>query len=329
MVFTLFLLMLWDSTPHQDEKYTHQTKLSSVTEEEFKENTVPWVATWKDRAIQLFFFIVFFGWLRFLLLLMITILYVIIMLPVILFCNSPKICKYTVGPGIVITRIYFRFLFFFLGCFIIKKKGKLDPNARCIIYNHNTLIDGLLIYMYQPFKVIVLDKEKHVPIIGQILTSCGSVFVDRSKHGGLSKVITEYLSEKRDMPLSIAPEGRTNKGFFMLSFRTGAFIADAPIQPVTLRYRNFLPFGRTGIIWTYAQPLEWLIRVFSMPFCIVEMDFLPVVQGPEFYEKSPADKALYCNLLMANNLGVKASDRSTRYYYHDKNAKSQPQPQTN
>lgn len=48
--------MLWDSTPHYDEKYTHQTKLSSVTEEEFKENTVPWVATWKDRLIQLFFF---------------------------------------------------------------------------------------------------------------------------------------------------------------------------------------------------------------------------------------------------------------------------------
>lgn len=317
--------MLYDLTPHKDEKYSHQTKLSSVTDEEYAENTVPWVATWKDRLIQLFFFIVFFGWLRFLLLLMITIVYVIIMLPVILFCNNPKICKYTVGPGIVVTRIYFRFLFFFLGCFVIKRKGKLDPNARCIIYNHNTLIDGLLIYMLQPFRVIVLDQEKSTPIIGQILTACGSIFVGRSKHEGFSKVITNYLSEKRDMPLAIAPEGRTNKGFFMLSFRTGAFIADAPIQPVTLRYKNLLPFGRTGIIWTYAQPLEWLIRVFCMPACIVEMDFLPVVQGAEFYSKTPAEKALYCNLLMANHLQTKASDRSTRVYLRDNSKKEQHQ----
>lgn len=315
--------MLWGLTPIKDEKYTHQTKQSSITDDEFKENTVPWVATRKDRLIQLFFFIFFFGWLRFLILLAITFIYVIIMLPVIIFCKTEFIRKRIVGPGIFITRIYFRFLFFLLGCFIIKKKGKLDPNARCIIYNHHSLIDGLMIYMLQPFKIIVLGSEAQTPIIGQILTCANAIFVNRNKHEGLSKVITEYLSEKRDMPLAIAPEGRTEKGLAMLSFRTGAFIADAPIQPVTIRYKNLLPYGRTGITWTFAQPLEWLIRVFSMPACIVEMDFLPVVEGPEFYSKAPAEKALHCQLLMANHLGYLASDRSTRIYYKDKNSQQQ------
>lgn len=319
--------MLWESTPRYSEKYTHQTKLSSVTDEEFKENTIPWVATWKDRIIQLTFFIVFLGWLRLILLLAVTLIYVTIMSPVLIFYKRPSIIKRLYKPGVFVTRIYFRFLFFFLGCFVIKKKGKLDPNARCIIFNHHTLIDGLLIYMFQPFQVIGIEKLGRDPIIGQILTASGSIFVDRSKHEGLSKVITNYLSEKRDKPLAIASEGRTEKGLFMLAFRTGAFIADAPIQPVTLRFKNFLPYGRTGIIWTYAQPYEWLIRVLSMPACIVEIDFLPVLQGPEFYSKSPAEKANYTNLVMANHLGTLASDRSTRFYYHDQN-KPNHQPQT-
>lgn len=312
-------MKFWETTPRYDEKYTHQTKFSSVTDEEFEENTMPWVATWKDRLIQLFFFIIFLGWLRFICLLIVTFIYVIIMSPVLLFYNHPKIIKLLTVPGIFATRVYFRFLFFFLGVFYIKKTGSIDPRTRCIIFNHHTLIDGLLIYMYQPFKVIGIEKLGRDPIVGQILKAAGSIFIDRSKHGGVSHVITEYLSKKRDMPLAIAPEGRTEKGLFMLQFRTGAFIADAPIQPVTLQFKNFLPYGRTGIIWTYAQPFEWLIRLLSMPGCTVQVDFLPVIDNEEFYSKQPMEKALYCNLLMANHLGVKASDRSTRYYYKKPN----------
>lgn len=244
------------------------------------------------------------------------------MSPVLVFYKRPAIIKKLTVPGIFVTRVYFRFLFFFLGVYRIKKTGSLDPKTRCIIFNHHTLIDGLLIYMYHPFKVIGIEKLGRDPIVGEILTAAGSIFIDRSKHGGVSHVITEYLSKKRDQPLAIAPEGRTEKGLFMLQFRTGAFIADAPIQPVTLSFKNFLPYGRTGIIWTYAQPFEWIFRVLSMPGCSVQIDFLPVIDNAEFYAKQPMEKALYCNLLMANHLGVKASDRSTRYYYQN-----QQQPQ--
>ena len=58
-----------------------------------------------------------------------------------------------------------------------------------------------------------------------------------------------------------------------------------------------------------------------MPGCSVQIEFLPVIDNAEFYAKQPIEKALYCNLLMANHLGVKASDRSTRYY------RNQQQPQ--
>lgn len=316
-------MKLYETTPRYDEKYTHQTKFSSVSDEEFEENTIPWKATIKDRLIQFVFFIIFFGWLRFICLLLVTLIYVIIMSPVLVFYNHPDIIKLMKTPGIFATRVYFRFLFFFLGVFYIKKTGSVDPRTRCIIFNHHTLIDGLLIYMYQPFLVIGIEKLGRDPIVGRILKAAGSIFIDRSKHEGISHVITEYLSKKREMPLAIAPEGRTEKGLFMLQFRTGAFIADAPIQPVTLQFKNFLPYGRTGIIWTYAQPFEWLIRLLSMPGCMVQVDFLPVIEGEEFYAKSPMEKALYCNLVMANHLGNKASDRSTRYYYKNNDKKKE------
>ena len=279
--------------PRRDEKYKDQKELSKVTDEEFNDNIVPTKATTKDRIIQLIFFIIFLGWLRLIFILVISVIYVIVMLPIILLCEKKSIVRHITPAGIAFTRIYLRIVYFFLGIY----------------------------YIFKPFRVIGMAELKKTPIFGPILESVDTVFVDRSKHQGTAHVITEYLDSPQEVPMALAPEGKTTKGHFMLQFRTGSFIAKAPLQPVTIRYKQFLPYGQTGVIWLVGGLKEWLIRILSMPGCFAEVNFLPVVDGDEFYSKEPAEKALYCNLLIANSLGEKASDRSSRNMFNEKQKK--------
>lgn len=304
--------------PRRDEKFKDQKELSKVTDEEFDANIVPTKATTKDRIIQLIFFIIFLGWLRLILILLVSVVYIIIMLPIIILCEKKSIVRHITPAGIVFTRIYFRIVYFLLGIYYIKKDGNYDPKARCLLFNHQSVLDGPMIYMFQPFRVIGMAELKKTPIFGPILESVDTVFVDRSKHEGTAHAITDYLNSPQEVPMALAPEGKTTKGHFMLQFRTGSFIAKAPLQPVTVRYKQFLPYGQTGVIWLVGGMKEWLIRILSMPGCFAEVNFLPVVDGDEFFSKTPAEKALYCNLLMANSLCEKASDRSSRNMFNQK-----------
>ena len=300
--------------PTFDPNLQNQTKLSSVSDEEFEKNIVPTKATTKDRIIQVILFILGFGWLRLILLIFVTIIYaVLILLPVIF----PKV-TFIVTFGINLTRLYFRVAFFLLGLVWLKVKGHIDDKARCILFNHQTVIDGPLIFIFKPFTVLGMAELKRAFLIGPILGVVDTVFVDRSKHEGASQKITEYLEGGGARPMALSPEGKTTKGRFLLQFRTGTFIARTPVQCATIRYRQFFAFGEAGVVWAVGGLAEWLKRIMCLPFFTAEIEFLPVMDSERFLSKTPQEKALECNLLMANKLGVLASDRSSRDMFKKK-----------
>ena len=307
---------LYTLVPTYDEKYTHQTELSPVTNEELRDNIVPTKSTTVDRIIQLIFFFLFFGWLRLILIVIVFASYVILMTPVFFLYENEAAVRIMKPPGIFLTRVFFRVVYFLLGIYHITKVGEYDPKAKCLLFNHQTVLDGPLMYIYKPFTVIGMAELKKTPVAGPILSAVHTLFIDRSKHEGTSQVITKHLNEVHEDPLGLAPEGKTTKGKFMLEFRTGSFIAKAPVQPVTIRYKQFLPFGKTGVIWLVGGMKEWLIRILCMPGAFAEINFMPLVDGEEYQSKTPKEKALYCNLLMANQLGVKASNVSTREMFN-------------
>ena len=302
-------------TPKYDPNYSNQTSLSEVTEEEFNANLNSTKATTQDRIIQLLLFIFGFGWLRLLILIPATLAYVVLIMIPLAFHKNPIL----LSIGIKITQVYFRVAFFCLGLVWITKKGKIDPRTRCFLFNHQTVIDGPLIYIFKPFTVIGMAELKNKPLIGQILSAIDTVFVDRSKNEGTSKILTDYLESDRPYPMALSPEGKTTKGDFRLQFRTGSFIAKVPLQIVTIRYKQYFPFGKTGVIWLVGGMKEWLIRIMCMPFFTCELEFMDTMDSEEFMNKDPKEKALECNLIMANKLSTKASNRSTRDFMKKKN----------
>lgn len=302
-------------TPVFDPKYSNQTELSDVTEEEFSANLNPTKCSTRDRVIQVLLFIFGLGWLRLLLLIPVTLIYAVVISILLALQSNP----FFLSLGIKITQIYFRVAFFCLGLFWITKKGHIDDRTRCFLFNHQTVIDGPLIYIFKQFTVIGMAELKNKPLVGRILTANGTVFVDRSKSEGTAKVLTDYLESDRPSPMALSPEGKTTKGDFLLQFRTGSFIAKVPLQIVTIRYRQYFAFGQTGVAWLVGGMKEWLIRMLCMPFFTCELEFHDVMDSEEFMNSDPKTKAHQCNLIMANKLCVKASNRSTRDFMKKKN----------
>lgn len=82
----------------------------------------------------------------------------------------------------------------------------------------------------------------------------GCLFVDRSKkgaaaasaasNGGVSALVKQRMADAAAgrMPdarlLLLFPEGTTTNGMFMLPFKTGAFLAGVPLQPVIMKYHT-------------------------------------------------------------------------------------------
>lgn len=304
--------------PDYDPSLKNQVKQTHVSDEDLKNAITPVKSTLKERIIQVLLFIVFGGWIRLLTLIVATLAFFLLMFPIVLMKHHiiPPVRVY----GFMVARIYIRIVAWCLGISWVKRKGKRDPKARVYFFNHQSLLDGPLIWVYKPFRVVSTSGVKKVPFFGSILEAADTFFVDRSQSEGQSKIMSSLIEDKGSLALAMAPEGKTTKGHFMLDFRTGGFLTKQPFQPVTLRYHEFLAFAGVGHSWAVGGMLEFVWRTLCTPFTLVELHYLPLVEDEETLNLPPKEKALKCQLMMANDLGLLASDRSSRDIFTGSNA---------
>jgi hypothetical protein len=79
----------------------------------------------------------------------------------------------------------------------------------------------------------------------------------------------------------VFPEGTTSNGAALLPFRSGAFRAGLPVQPVLLQYR----WTHMSPSWESVPTLWWLWRLLTQASHGVTLTFLPP------YAPSPAERA--------------------------------------
>ena len=97
-------------------------------------------------------------------------------------------------------------------------------------------------------------------------------------------------NSKKERPLLLFPEATTTNGQFLLPFKSGAFLAGEPLQPVILRYgsRRFSPSWESIVATRHIFLL--LCNVFHTVTCYK----LPVYYPSEQEKKDP--------MLYANNV---------------------------
>lgn len=120
--------------------------------------------------------------------------------------------------------------------------GIAPRGAALVAANHVSWLDAIAIGCVCPVRFIAKSDVRGWPLIGTLLSLCGTMFVRRSG-GGLAyslETVTGLLTEGQRVV--VFPEGTTSVGDSVGPFRNAFFQAAvqtaAPVQPVALRYRN-------------------------------------------------------------------------------------------
>ncbi|CAN6347184.1 unnamed protein product [Urochloa humidicola] len=165
-----------------------------------------------------------------------------------------------------------------------------------IVSNHVSYVD-ILYHMSASFPSFVAKRSvARLPLVGLISKCLGCIFVQResktSDFKGVSGAVIERIQrahQQKNAPMMLLfPEGTTTNGDYLLPFKTGAFLAKAPVQPVILRY----PYKRFNPAWesmTGARHVFLLLCQF--------VNYLEVIHLPVYHpsEQEKDDPKLYAN----------------------------------
>ncbi|WVZ71390.1 hypothetical protein U9M48_019982 [Paspalum notatum var. saurae] len=199
-----------------------------------------------------------------------------------------------------------RAMLFVFGFYWIPETDRRSPNAEdqyeeskrpgAIVSNHVSYVD-ILYHMSASFPSFVAKESvSRLPLVGLISKCLGCIFVQResksSESKGVSGAVTERVKEvcrdKKTPMMLLFPEGTTTNGDYLLPFKTGAFLASVPVQPVILRY----PYRRFSPAW---DSMDGARHVFLLLCQFV--NYMEVVRLPVYYpsEQEKEDPKVYAN----------------------------------
>eukprot|EP00798_Chlamydomonas_sp_ICE-L_P008403 gene8403-biopygen12439 len=129
----------------------------------------------------------------------------------------------------------------------IRKQAETETEAPVIVSNHMGWSD-ILVHMSRSWPAFVakegIDK---VPIVGYISQHIGCIYAMRaiketSKSAAVQlkdRIAAKAIDPTSSVrPMLVFPEGTTTNGRYLCKFKTGAFLAGAPVRPVVMHFLN-------------------------------------------------------------------------------------------
>ncbi len=118
----------------------------------------------------------------------------------------------------------------------------LGANGHFIVANHLGYLDGIVLGSLFPVIFVTKRQVKQWPVIGQLLTLLGAIFVDRENKQDILRVIDRISGTLRQgANVLIFPEGTSSNGEKLLPFQSAFFaaplMARASVAPLTITYR--------------------------------------------------------------------------------------------
>ena len=162
-----------------------------------------------------------------------------------------------------------------------------------IVSNHVSFVEVLFFMsMHHPPAFVFKQECLKLPVIGKIARDVlGSVPVDHAHRGtGATETIVKLVHRMqadetgvRPRQLLIFPEGTTTNGTCLIRFRTGAFVAGVPVQPVVVRlpFRHFSPTYESIYTWVFV------LRMLSQFHNRLDAEFLPAYVPSDEERRDP------------------------------------------
>jgi len=213
---------------------------------------------------------------------------------------------------------WFGTIIFWAAGFRISIKGQQASRAEAPILvgaPHSSFLEALIIYMCGSSPV-----SRHENKTAFLISACQifyqAIFVDRrssdSRKKALEDICARAQSSDNKLPqLFLCPEGTNTNRKVLIQFKIGAFAPGVPVQPVLIRYPGTERIDATT--WTYHQTHSYKFSVWYLlanPINRVEIEFLPVYIPNEEEKNKPELFAKNVQVIMADALGVTATDVS-------------------
>lgn len=304
----LISMPLYTSVPINDPNLHDQKEAKEVSQEELKHYITPYPITSSLRFMRFVCFIVFLGPFRLISCIISLILFFITVSVLGTIGKLPFIKdkrKYKNWAS-KITYISERLCLLSVGIVYISLNGEIKPETRTIVSNHLTMVDPVSLLSQIPVSYLVMSGLKGNPFFSQTSKIYDIIYVDRSKKEGITQQVCDFQNNPNILPLTIFPEGKVTNGECVLGFRSGGFVNNTPVQPVTLRYKLwFCPRDMATISWVSDDTLEYIYQLFSIPFITLEVNILDPIKW-EKPDMTPQEKANQAELIIANSLGCLA-----------------------
>nr|XP_021531081.1 lysophosphatidylcholine acyltransferase 1 [Aotus nancymaae] len=136
----------------------------------------------------------------------------------------------------------------------VKGRRALPTEAAILtLAPHSSYFDAIPVTMTMS-SIVMKAESRDIPIWGTLIRYIRPVFVSRSDQDSRRKTVEEIKRRAQSSgkwpQIMIFPEGTCTNRTCLITFKPGAFIPGAPVQPVVLRYPNKLD----TITWTWQGP---------------------------------------------------------------------------
>ncbi|GIQ84177.1 hypothetical protein KIPB_005622 [Kipferlia bialata] len=203
-----------------------------------------------------------------------------------------------------------RLYLFMMGYWNIKhvNRHNEDKTASLIVSNHVSGADAVLLMSQLVPAFVAKSEVRDWLFFGTLATALRSLFVERKVDKKVPGAMTgtEAIANRvqnakpSDPPLVIFPEGTTTNQTGVLPFKSGAFRAGVPCQPIVLRY-----------FWAFTDQSDACrdtilcgIRLCREFFNRVEIEWLPMYHPSQEEKENPTLYAENVRTLIATSMGV-------------------------
>jgi 1-acyl-sn-glycerol-3-phosphate acyltransferase len=139
-----------------------------------------------------------------------------------------------------------------LGVQVRTTGSAVNTGPLLVVANHISWLDILVMLAVQPVRFVSKADIKHWPLIGWLATNAGTLYIERASRRDALRVVHHIAEALREAPagtpvhtasiIAVFPEGTTGDGTVVLPFHANlvqaAISAQAPVQPVALRYQD-------------------------------------------------------------------------------------------
>lgn len=178
-----------------------------------------------------------------------------------------------------------------------KSTNYVEKNAM-VVANHISWLDIPILYTQHSIGFISRKEIKNWPIIGLLIRSGNTIFIDRQRKRDLIQTI-QIVREKLQAGsmVGLFPEGKTSLGLEVMPFKSALFeaamLANSTVIPFVIEY--YTKDGKPTNLVTYADETNFwqcLIRSLKLNGIRVKVIPLPKVMACEFNNRKELSKYL-------------------------------------